>query len=420
MPMSLALYALATRIAAPLAPALLRRRMARGKEDPARLGERLGRAGLPRPEGVLVWFHGASVGEALSLLSLIEAVKAARPEVSVLVTSGTVTSAALMAQRLPAGAAHQYIPIDTEAATAAFLDHWRPNVGVFVESELWPNLLLGAQARGVRMALLSARLSMRSFQNWKRLRAAAASLYGVFDLILAQSEAAALYIKALGGRVAGLGDLKFGAAPLPCDEAALAARRAELGGRPVILAASTHPGEDEIVLEAFQAVRSDPSRPLLVIVPRHPERGPAIAELAAASGLRVAREQAGQSIGDADVLVADRLGELGLWYRLARLAFIGGSLKPGVGGHNPLEPARLGTPFVFGHHVDNWKGIYDELWEAGAASDVNGAYPLSTDMRIALDGDVEMAEGAQKALAYVQAGDAAARAIPAQVLALIP
>ena len=420
LPLSLALYGLATRLAAPIAPGLLRRRLARGKEDPARLGERLGVAAAPRPDGLLVWLHGASVGEALSLLPLIEAIRGARPDVAILVTSGTVTSATMMAQRLPVGAIHQYIPIDTEAATAAFLDHWRPTLGVFVESELWPNLLLGAQARGVRMALLSARLSFKSFRSWSRLRDAARRIFGVFDLVLAQNDYSASFLKSLGANVAGFGDLKFGAAPLPCDEAVLTARRAELAGRPLLLAASTHPGEEEVVIEAFRAVRNAEPRPLLVIVPRHPVRGSAIADLVAASGLTVAREQAGEAIGDADVLVADRLGELGLWFRLARLAIMGGSLLQGVGGHNPLEPARLGTPFVFGPHVDNWKSVYDDLMEAEATSCSGDAEEIAASMREALDRDIEMARASHEATLYVEAGDAAARAIPARVLALLP
>ena len=232
MPLSLALYGLATRLAEPIAPTLLRRRLARGKEDPARLGERLGHAGRPRPEGVLVWLHGASVGEALSLTSLVEALAAARPDVTLLVTSGTRTSAALMAERLPPGAIHQYLPVDGPAAVARFLDHWRPSLGVFVESELWPNLLLAARARGVRLALLSAKLSQASFRGWRRAPAAARRLFEGFDLILAQDDRADERVTALGGEVAGIADLKFGAAPLPADGAVLAARKAELAARP--------------------------------------------------------------------------------------------------------------------------------------------------------------------------------------------
>ena len=215
-PASLALYGLATRLIEPFAPALLQRRLARGKEDPARLGERLGHAGRPRPEGVLVWLHGASVGETLSLVSLVEALAAARPDIVILVTSGTRTSAALMAERLPAGVIHQYLPVDGPSATARFLDHWRPSLGVFVESELWPNLLLGARERGVRLALLSAKLSEASFNGWRRAPGAARRLLGGFDLILAQDERAAERITALGGGVQDVADLKFGAAPPAC------------------------------------------------------------------------------------------------------------------------------------------------------------------------------------------------------------
>jgi 3-deoxy-D-manno-octulosonic-acid transferase len=419
-PLSLRLYALATALAAPLAPSLLRGRVRRGKEEAGRIGERLGLAGVARPEGPLAWLHGASVGEALSLLPLIEAIRAARPDVTLLVTSGTVTSAALMARRLPPGVIHQYAPIDSPGAVAAFLDHWRPALGVFVEGELWPNLLLTAKARGARLAMLSAKLSLSSFRNWRRAPAAARSLYGVFDLILARDPAAAERLAQLGVPVAGIADLKFGAEPLPVDDAALQARRAEIGERAMVLAASTHPGEDELIVADFAAVRAEHPSALLVIAPRHPERGRAVADLAAAMGLRTAREQADEPIADADVFVADRLGELGLWFRLTRLAIIGGGLLPGVGGHNPLEPARLGVPFVFGPQVDNWSSVYQGLVEAEAARCVGTAQERREAIAKALRGDPALAIAAERAKAFAQAGDLAARSVPAKIVSLLP
>ena len=419
-PFSLALYGLATRLAEPLAPALLARRVARGKEDPARLGERLGRAGLPRPEGVLVWLHGASVGEALSLISPVEALAAARPDITLLVTSGTKTSAALMAERLPAGVIHQYLPVDGPAAVARFLDHWRPSLGVFVESELWPNLLLAARDRGVRLALLSAKLSEASFRGWRRAPAAARRLFDGFDLILAQDDRADERITALGGKVSGIADLKFGAAPLPADEALLSARKAELAGRPLILAASTHPSEEALIWTRWRSVvegRAD--RPLLVIVPRHPERGPAIAAAAKLEGFSVGLQSADPSLG-VDVFIADALGELGLWFRLARLAVMGGSFIRGVGGHNPLEPARLGAPVVSGPEVENWATAYSDLGAADAVLMINGAADLDDPLRQALDEATPLAAMAGRASAYVAGRDQAARAVPALVLKLIP
>ena len=391
MPLPLALYGLATRLAEPVAPLLLRRRVTRGKEDPARLGERLGHAGRPRPEGVLVWLHGASVGEALSLTPLVEALAAARPDVTFLVTSGTRTSAALMADRLPPAVIHQYLPVDGPAAVARFLDHWRPSLGVFVESELWPNLLLAARDRGVHLALLSAKLSEASFRGWRRAPASARRLLDGFDLILAQDDRADERITALGGEVSGIADLKFGAAPLPVDEAALAARRAELGDRPMILAASTHPSEEALIWTRWRAVvqgRTD--KPLLVIVPRHPERGAAVAAAARLDGFAAGQQSLDRSLG-VEVFVADGLGELGLWFRLARLAVMGGSFIDGVGGHNPLEPARLGAPAMSGRKIENWATAYGDLEAAQAVLLIDDATGLDEPLRQALDDPAPLA-----------------------------
>ncbi|EJL31725.1 3-deoxy-D-manno-octulosonic-acid transferase, partial [Caulobacter sp. AP07] len=331
LPLSLSLYRAATTALEPFAPLLLERRAKAGKEDRARLNERLGRPTTPRPAGPLVWLHGASVGESLSILPLVERLRTERPDVGVLVTSGTVTSAALLGRRLPTGAIHQFLPVDTPGGARRFLDHWRPDLAVFVESELWPNLLLTAKDRGVRLALVSAKLSDKSYRAWQARPFAAGRLFGGFDLILAQDGRAADRLTSLGGTVAGEADLKFGSAPLPVDAAALASLRVRLGDRPLLLAASTHPGEDELILAAWRAL---PDRPRLVIAPRHVERGPAIAEAARATGAGVALRSAAPD-DPAEVIVADTLGELGLWCRLANLTLVAGSLVPGIGGHNP-------------------------------------------------------------------------------------
>lgn len=357
-PPALLAYRLATAALHPLAPALLRRRARAGKEDPARLPERLGHASAPRPSSLLAWLHGASVGESLSLLPLIDRLRAARPDLNLLVTSGTTTSAELLTRRLPPGVTHQYVPLDTPPTTARFLDHWRPDLAVFVESDLWPNLLLGAEARGTRLALLSARLSDCSLRNWARTPGFARQVLGAFDLVQAQDDAVATALARLGARDDGRLNLKLVGEPLPADAAALARAREAAGGRRVLLAASTHPGEEEIVLA------SAPPDALLVIVPRHPARGPEVAALAPGAGLA----SRGDAFGGAPVHVADTLGELGLWFRLADAALVGGSLLPGVGGHNPLEPVRLGVPFASGPHVENWRAVYDDLRAAGGVA----------------------------------------------------
>ena len=414
MTLSLGLYRAATGLLEPLAPALLSRRARRGKEDPARLSERLGRGDRARPAGPLVWLHGASVGESLSILPLVERLRAERPGVTVLVTSGTTTSAALLAKRLPADAIHQYVPVDAPGAARRFLARWKPDLAVFVESELWPNLLLEAKAAGTRLALVSAKLSDRSFARWSQRPDAARQLLSAFDLILAQDARAHERFEALGGRVAGEADLKFGAAPLPVDEPALAVERARFA-RPPLLIASTHPGEDEVVLNALAAL-SD--RPPAVLAPRHVERGPAILALAKARGLSaVLRSQApGES---ADVVVADTLGEMGLWFRLAGTAIIAGSLVEGIGGHNPLEAARLDCPAISGPFVENWASAFAGLEAAGG---VVMASPEGLRDALAADfADPAAArDRAARARAYVDARDVEARAGLSRILELAP
>lgn len=417
MTLSLGLYRAATGLLEPLAPALLSRRARRGKEDPARLSERLGRGDRARPAGPLVWLHGASVGESLSILPLVERLRAERPGVTVLVTSGTTTSAALLAKRLPADAIHQYVPVDAPGAARRFLARWKPDLAVFVESELWPNLLLEAKGAGTRLALVSAKLSDRSFARWSQRPDAARQLLSAFDLILAQDARAHERFEALGGRVAGEADLKFGAAPLPVDEPTLAVERARFA-RPPLLIASTHPGEDEIVLNALAALAALSDRPPAVLAPRHVERGPAILALAKARGLSaVLRSQApGES---ADVVVADTLGEMGLWFRLAGTAIIAGSLVPDIGGHNPLEAARLDCPAISGPFVENWASAFAGLEAAG------GVVMTSPEgLRNALAADfadpAAARDRAARARAYVDARDVEARAGLSRILELAP
>jgi 3-deoxy-D-manno-octulosonic-acid transferase len=365
--LGLRLYALAAGAVSPLAPALLRRRAWAGKEDAARLGERLGHAGAARPDGGLVWLHAVSVGESLSLLPLVTRLRAKRGDLAVLVTSGTLTSARLLASRLPEGVIHQYAPVDTPGAVRRFLDHWRPALGVFVESELWPNLILGARRRGVRLALVSARITQESADGWRRARGAAAWLLKAFDLVLAQDSETRRRIEALGGSADGLLNLKDVAEPLPADEAELARMRALIGDRPVILAASTHAGEEALIASAASMMAWRDRRPLLIIAPRHPDRGPQIAANLASDRRVVARRSAGETIeGRTDVYVADTLGEMGLFYRLADVAVMAGSFLAGIGGHNPLEPARLGVGVVVGQSRYNFETLYGEMLGSGA------------------------------------------------------
>ena len=387
MSAALAVYRAATGLVEPLARTVLQRRAAVGKEDPARLGERLGHASQARPAGPLVWLHGVSVGETLSLIPLVHRLREDRPEVTLLVTSGTLTSAELLAKRLPEGVIHQFAPVDAPRAVARFLDHWRPDLGVLVESELWPNLIVAARRRGVRLALLSARITEKTARGWARLPGAAKELLDAFDLVLGQDEDTDARLARLGRPSDGRLNLKYAGDAPPFDGKALAALRKEAGKRPILLAASTHDGEEDMVLEAFQPLEApEGATPLLVIVPRHPERGEAVAELSRGIGFATGRAQEGDRFSrSCDVYVADRLGELGLWFRLARSAFVGGSLRPGIGGHNPLEAVLVGTPVVSGEAVGNWTGVYADLTREGLAVMLPDASSLTGAWQTALD-----------------------------------
>src|ERR1700676_4942748 len=288
--------------AAPLIGLYLNARCRRGKEDSARLGERFGIPSAARLPGPLVWVHAASVGEASSVLALIERILGERPELEIVMTTGTVAAARLVADRLPARARHQFAPIDVPRAVERFLDHWHPDLAIWVESELWPNLVLAAHRRGIALLLANARLSARSMARWQVLPGLVRPVLGAFALCLAQDEVQAERFRRLGARpVASVGDLKAAAIPLPADPAMLAALRDQIGGRPVWLAASTHHGEEAIAAAAHVRIARDFPRLLTIIAPRHPVRGPAIADMLRARGLCVARRSASEAIaGDTE------------------------------------------------------------------------------------------------------------------------
>jgi 3-deoxy-D-manno-octulosonic-acid transferase len=384
-------YAAATALAAPLAGSILRRRARAGREDFARIGERLGHAGLARPEGPLVWLHGVSVGEATSLLPLIGALRARRPDLRLLVTSGTTTSAAQLARRLPGGVIHQYAPVDTPGAVARFLDHWRPALGLFVESELWPNLILAADRRNVALGLISARITEASARGWGRVRGSARAVLGAFDLILPQDAASAARLAGLGAGVGPILNLKRLGEALPHDAAELERLRAAAAGRPVVLAASTHPGEEALIVRATRAAAPEA---LLILAPRHPDRGPELAAAFAAS-----RRAAGEAM-DGPVHIADTLGELGLFYRLADIVVMGGGFASGVGGHNPLEPARIGRPILTGPEVFNAADLYADLTAQAAAIIAPDEAALARHIRGLLDNPVIAARMGAAGRAY--------------------
>jgi 3-deoxy-D-manno-octulosonic-acid transferase len=358
--MTLRLYRRLSAVAVPLAPALIKRRLKQGKEDPARVGERCGMSKGARPNGPLVWIHGASVGEVLAAAALIERLRGLN--IRILLTSGTVTSAAIVAKRFPADIIHQYVPYDSPRYVARFLDHWRPSLALFIESDLWPNLILSSAARRLPMVLINGRMSHRSFPRWRRVAGTISALLGRFDICLAQSDVDAERFAALGSRnVITTGNLKLDVPAPPADAGRLERLMSVTRGRPIIVAASTHPGEEEMLLEAHRTLASYFPSLLTVIVPRHPDRGATIARMIAAGGLHVAlRSREQLPTATTDIYVADTMGELGLFYRLAPIVFMGGSLVP-HGGQNPIEAIKLGASIVHGPHVFNFTDVYEAL-----------------------------------------------------------
>jgi 3-deoxy-D-manno-octulosonic-acid transferase len=361
----------------PAAGLFLRRRSRQGKEIPERLGERMGRPSAERPAKTLLWFHAASVGETNAILPLIDALCRERPDLGILLTTVTVTSSRIAASRLPKGAIHQFVPLDTPAFVSRFFDHWRPDLALFTESEIWPNLILEAKQRGVPLALLNARMSDRSFRRWQKMRGLSRALFSRFDLVLAQSAELAKRLGKLGApKVIAAGNLKYDAPPPPIDIAALGHLRAALRGRPVFLAASTHPGEDEIVAAAHKRLKAEHPELLTIIVPRHPERGRGIAAMAAGMDLSARLRSQGETPeAGTDIYISDTIGELGLYYSLAPFAFIGGSLVP-HGGQNPIEAIKLGAAVITGPHWHNFREVYEAIADNDGCRFVAGGEEL--------------------------------------------
>lgn len=362
-----ALYRTLTTLGTPLIRLYLQHRLTQGKEDADRLPERFGHASRPRPQGRLIWCHAASVGEAMSLLLLIDKLHAAIPDGVFLFTTGTVTAARMIAPRLPPYALHQFMPVDIDACVTRFLDHWRPDLAIWVESELWPNCLAALKARAIPMALLNARMSQKSFRHWYRVKGWARQMMAAITLCLAQTEDDRGRFLALGARPAKrVFNLKYASEPLPYDPAELDKMRNLIGDRPVWLMASTHRGEEELAMAAHHLLRRTYPKALTVIVPRHAVRGGEIERLIMQAGSTSARRSLGQALtADTAIYLADTMGELGLFYRLCPIVVLGGSFVP-IGGHNPIEPAQLGGAIITGPHMHNFAGVMDEFLNARA------------------------------------------------------
>ncbi|MBE1284876.1 MAG: 3-deoxy-D-manno-octulosonic acid transferase [Rhodobacteraceae bacterium] len=373
------LYAALTRLATPLAARVIRRKLGRHGVDPTRHRECLGDATQPRPDGSLIWFHAASVGESLSALTLIEHLGHRLPAVEFLITSGTATSAQLIAKRLPPRTRHQFTVLDAPGPVARFLSHWRPDAAIFVESELWPLTLTRTRASGAKLALVNARLSGKSVNSWLKYPDTTRLVLDSFTVFLTQNAQAAENLRRMGApadKVRPGTNLKAFSAPLPIDEAAVQSLQEGIGQRPIWIASSTHDGEEEIVLTAHeQLLRRFPDL-CLILTPRHPERGPEIQKMVAERGLASARRSTGdRPASDTQVYLADTLGELGIWYAMSPIVFLGGSLKP-IGGHNPFEVARAGAAVISGPGVHNFAETFAPLTASGGAVEVTDAASL--------------------------------------------
>jgi 3-deoxy-D-manno-octulosonic-acid transferase len=379
--MSIAAYRALTWAAGPLIHRYMQRRLNAGREDPQRFRERFGDASATRPDGPLVWLHASSVGESLSMLSLIERLRRERPEVVILMTSGTVSSARILENRLPPGVIHQFVPVDRMSWVRRFLDHWQPDLVLWVESEFWPGVLSEVKRRAIPAMLMNARISARSWRGWRRAPWMIRRILQTFDLCMAQTELDAERLRDLGAvNIACPGNLKFAAEPLPADPDTLAALEAATAARPRWLAFSTHPGEEETIAAAHRILVRNLPDILTIIVPRHPARGPEIEKILAASGTPVSVRSRSQLLDkDIGFLLADTMGELGLFFRLTDIAFVGGSLVP-HGGQNPIEPARLGCAIVHGPHMENFLAIEGELNTAGASSVATTAKEIAREV----------------------------------------
>jgi 3-deoxy-D-manno-octulosonic-acid transferase len=367
-------------LGAPCVAAYLEWRAFKGYEDRRRLPERIGKANVARPDKALVWVHAVSVGEAVAALALIQAILRKYPEVCVLLTTTTVSSFKVIKDRLPKNAIHQFCPVDTPQAVSRFLNHWQPDIAIWIESELWPNLLHETQKRGIPSILLNGRISVKSYTNWQKLKGMISPLLSRLDLCAVQSEEQASFFQALGASsISIMGNIKLMMTPLQIDSKKLQAFQKDVGGRPLWLAASTHPGEEEIVLKAHKILRKEYPDLLTVLVPRHIERAPSLKEMAKSKGISSALRTEGVSLKGIELYIGDTLGEMGLFYALSPVVLMGATLVP-KGGHNPVEAAQMGAFILHGPHTFNNHQLYTILDSLGVSQHVQEESQLSSSV----------------------------------------
>lgn len=391
----------------PLIMSFLNQRLKNGKEDPERLQERFGMPSRIRPEnGPLMWVHVASVGEAQSMLYLIDLFLEQNQTGSVLVTSITRTSASLLEKRLPFRAFHQYLPVDRPKWVNRFLDYWQPSLILWAESELWPAMLSEIGERHIPMALINARMSPKSFKNWSRVKGLAKDILSAFTVILTQSDTNKKYYTDLGARsVTTTGNIKFASPPLPVDVDDLKSLQDVTLNRPVWVYASTHAGEEELAAKIHIQIRDFIPNLLTIIVPRHPERRMDILSSLEPLGLNITTRSQQKILPDSktDLYLVDTLGELGLFYRLAPLSVIGRSFsKDGGGGHNPIEAAQLKSAILHGPHVQNLLDIYTPMDEKGGALSLKTTDELASAVRAYLSDKESLKKLSEKGYDFAQ------------------
>ena len=376
----------------------IKKRQRQGKEHPTRFAERLGVYNMPRPTGKLYWLHGASVGEAISMLPLIDKLLKEDENLSIMVTTGTLTSAEIMEKRLPARAFHQFIPFDVPQFAKQLLTHFRPDAVLWFESELWPSLLSEVKKAGVPLILVNGRISDKSFHLWQKFKFVSAELLGCFSLCLGQSEQDKNRLLLLGAKKADcFGNLKYAGMPLPVDSVRLTLLQQAIGQRPVFLISSTHYNEEEQLAQHLQRLNDAVSDVLTIVVPRHPQRGKEIAEMFRRKGFKTALRSAEDAIdGDVAVYVADTIGEMGLWYALAPVCFVGGSLIS-HGGQNFMEPARDHTAVIIGPNMQNFKEMTARAKQEGAVWQVASAADVIEEVIRLLHESEELSERQERA-----------------------
>jgi len=373
------LYTLLIYCAAPFATALVLWRGLRDRSYWQALGERFGwgRAANPAPT---LWLHAVSLGEMSAAAPLVRALRARYPENPLVLTTATLTGRARARSLFGEGVDVRFLPYDTPGAVARFLDRIRPRLAVIMETELWPNLFKECERRGVPLVLASARLSAKSVSRYRRLGSLFRGIFSASSLIAAQTAEDAGRFVAIGAESARthvIGNIKFDMELGAGAAERGSALRASFGARPTWIAGSTHAGEEEQVLAAHEELRAARADALLLLVPRHPDRFRAVAELLQSRGLGFTTRSSGVPPEAAtQVLLVDSVGELGALYASADVAFVGGSLVP-IGGHNLLEPAALGVPVLTGPHHSNSQDVARLLLRQGAALQVNDARELA-------------------------------------------